>query len=593
MKLARFRVTNYRSIRDSGWVEVEAITAFVGQNEAGKSNLFEALYRLNPFAPDEAYDIDEDWPVDDWGNKDPTACVCEAEFTLSPEELESLRVELGLAEQESPPTLVLTRSYSDEPRIALVGSPTEQVDASRLEIWARQHLPRLVLIQEYGFSGTQIDLDQLTTRLRQVKWHQLSNEEQTASTILDLARFDIDNFTAKGSTAKGRTERFVDKRAAASYLSKQFRDLWSQKAVNFHIEIDGSSLNIFAEDDAVGMPVPLHRRSAGFRWHAAFAWKFTQASEGLYRNCILLLEEPGIHLHYAGQRDLLEVFERLSASNTVLYTTHLSSMIDPAYPERLRIVETHESRTTVRNGVVSSQRTPMAIVELALGLNGDMGELLATRQTLIVESGVAALILQRLSGILGSVSKPHLSDRVYLWPAHGAHNLPLHAAYAVGRGLDAAVLLNSGRDGEALRSRIDALAAAGRTDGSHPGLRVLMLGEAAGIQNADAAVEDLFDTAFYLDCVNSAFGLAIREGDLPAGTDRIALRVEEVLVTRYAHTALDRRRLMKEILLRMDTWEKLSDLPRGTASRAEKLFMAINAVFNHRQNSGVRSIASG
>src|SRR5690606_37402936 len=78
LKLARFRVTNYRSIRDSGWVEVEAITAFVGQNEAGKSNLFEALYRLNPFAPDEAYDIDEDWPVDDWGNKDPTACVCEA-----------------------------------------------------------------------------------------------------------------------------------------------------------------------------------------------------------------------------------------------------------------------------------------------------------------------------------------------------------------------------------------------------------------------------------------------------------------------------------------------------------------------------------
>ena len=61
MKLTRFKVTNYRNVLDSGWVEISEITAFVGQNEAGKSNLFDALYRINPFVPDEAYNIDEDW----------------------------------------------------------------------------------------------------------------------------------------------------------------------------------------------------------------------------------------------------------------------------------------------------------------------------------------------------------------------------------------------------------------------------------------------------------------------------------------------------------------------------------------------------
>jgi len=35
-----------------GAIEINGITAFVGQNEAGRSNLFEALYRINPFAPD-------------------------------------------------------------------------------------------------------------------------------------------------------------------------------------------------------------------------------------------------------------------------------------------------------------------------------------------------------------------------------------------------------------------------------------------------------------------------------------------------------------------------------------------------------------
>ena len=158
----------------------------------------------------------------------------------------------------------------------------------------------------------------------------------------------------------------------------------TQKKVRFHIEIDGPTLNIFAEDDAVGMPVRLHRRSSGFRWHVSFAWKFTHASKGLYQGCILLLEEPGIHLHHSVQRDLLEVFERLSESNTILYTTHLASMVDPAFPERVRIVETEENHATVKSGVVSSQRAPMAVVELALGLTGDMSGLLGNRQTLIV-----------------------------------------------------------------------------------------------------------------------------------------------------------------------------------------------------------------
>ena len=78
MELTSFKVTKYRNVWDSGWIEANKITAFVGQNEAGKSNLFEALYRINPFVPNETYNIDEDWPVDDWGNKDPSAVVCEA-----------------------------------------------------------------------------------------------------------------------------------------------------------------------------------------------------------------------------------------------------------------------------------------------------------------------------------------------------------------------------------------------------------------------------------------------------------------------------------------------------------------------------------
>lgn len=605
MKLMHFKVTKYRNVWNSGWIETNDIIAFVGQNESGKSNLFEALYRINPFAPEETYNIDEDWPVDDWGNKDPSALVCEAKFALTAEEIESLYDEAGLpvpesteeeeevadesgaaesqeSEVELPADLILigSRSYNAGPTFAVAKEHAEDFDAAKVDAWAKKHAPKFVLIQDYGLSGTQIELDQLAERYKSVEWHQLNNEEQTIKIVLDLAKVDIDDFLAKGATAEGRTVRSFDKRAASSYLSKQFRDLWTQKKVNFHIEIDGPTLNIFAEDDEVGMPVRLHRRSSGFRWHVSFAWKFTHASQGQYKGCILLLEEPGIHLHHSGQHDLLEVFERLSEWNMILYTTHLASMVDPAYPERVRIVETKDNHTTVKRAVVSSQRAPMAVIELALGLTGDMSGLLGTRQTLIVEGGDDALILHKLSGILRSGGKPHLSDRIYLWPAHGAAKIPMYAAFAVGQGWDSGVLFDTDTEGQAAKKKIDELVLRELAAEQRARFRVLMLGKAAGIKKTDVAIEDLFDDEFYIACVNAAFGIAIKEADLPVdGSDMITKRVEPVLVQRYGHEKLDKRRVMSEILRRFDGWKTVSDLPKGTAAKAEKLFKAINNAF--------------
>lgn len=48
MKLIRFRVTNFRSVTDSGWVDVDDVTALIGVNESGKSNLLLALWKLKP-----------------------------------------------------------------------------------------------------------------------------------------------------------------------------------------------------------------------------------------------------------------------------------------------------------------------------------------------------------------------------------------------------------------------------------------------------------------------------------------------------------------------------------------------------------------
>lgn len=48
MRLLRFRVTNFRSVEDSGWIETSQVTALIGTNESGKTNLLLPLWKLKP-----------------------------------------------------------------------------------------------------------------------------------------------------------------------------------------------------------------------------------------------------------------------------------------------------------------------------------------------------------------------------------------------------------------------------------------------------------------------------------------------------------------------------------------------------------------
>src|SRR2546428_1681938 len=48
MKLKKFRVTQFRSVEDSGWIEADGVTALIGTNESGKTNVLLPLWKLNP-----------------------------------------------------------------------------------------------------------------------------------------------------------------------------------------------------------------------------------------------------------------------------------------------------------------------------------------------------------------------------------------------------------------------------------------------------------------------------------------------------------------------------------------------------------------
>ena len=63
MQLKKIRIQNFQSVIDSNEFEIGDVTCLVGKNEAGKTAILKALYRLNPLNPkDSKYDAIHNYP---------------------------------------------------------------------------------------------------------------------------------------------------------------------------------------------------------------------------------------------------------------------------------------------------------------------------------------------------------------------------------------------------------------------------------------------------------------------------------------------------------------------------------------------------
>lgn len=104
MKLTKIHVKKYQSIKDSNEFDVSDITCLVGKNEAGKTSILKALYKLNPIiGTDSKFDITDDYPrneVEDYrqdieSKKIEHERVIFATFELADEDIEEIIGELG------------------------------------------------------------------------------------------------------------------------------------------------------------------------------------------------------------------------------------------------------------------------------------------------------------------------------------------------------------------------------------------------------------------------------------------------------------------------------------------------------------------
>ena len=100
MELTEARIQNYKCIDDSGWVDFERVTCFVGKNESGKTAFLQALEKLNPVDSTGDYNPLEEYPRRYYTRyktrheADPDI-VASARYDLSSQEIEDIESEYG------------------------------------------------------------------------------------------------------------------------------------------------------------------------------------------------------------------------------------------------------------------------------------------------------------------------------------------------------------------------------------------------------------------------------------------------------------------------------------------------------------------
>lgn len=625
MKLLRARVQNYKSIDDSGWVDLDQVTCLVGKNESGKTAWVQALCKLNPVPGQPAeFDYELEYPRKRLQpykkvHADDPAAVVEAEFELTAEEGVAVDEQFGegaltgnkvtlskgydnriswtipydqqvivrhlVAQAELP--AATAKELAELPRISalrqkLIAMGTEPPQAAELlgviDGWRdssigkaiidllQPDVPHFFYFDDYSTMKGRIAIGALKQRRDN---DQLTEADRTFLALLDLVGAELEEF----ETLANQERLIASLEAAGNTISDEMFEFWSQNK-NLKVEFrlngpdpDAAEVELQQSNNLmVRIHNDRHRVSVLFDERSrGFVWFFS---------FLAYFSE----LEQAGEHDLILVLDEPGLSLHATAQGDFLRFIDERLaPERQVVYTTHSPfmveptrlervRTvedTDEHGTRVSREVLTTTKETVFPLQAALGYQLA--QTLFV--GVDNLLVEGPADYLYlQVISQQLGSlgRAALDPRWVI--VPVGGLQNVPTFI--ALLHNQLNvsvmvDGSQTGlQRIQHMVARGLLDQD----KLLAVTDITGTKSAD--IEDLFDEAFYLRLLKASGTATITKKRLGKG-ERIVKRVEEGLGHSFDHHRPARYLLEHP--------ELIADLDEATLNRWERLIQEINA----------------
>jgi predicted ATPase len=677
MRLERFRVTNFRNINDSGWIDLARTTALVGRNESGKTNLLHALRSVSGPDSGETLSITRDFPADRMRSEYSVELeVIQTRWQLSDEERSELAHVFPQASQVS--AVEVARGYTPERRVRFCGleeseAPTQQVkdlSAQLLEVaqasdepadpqwaealdrvqcivagqsggagsWAADLRRALRDLEDAGPSGSApLELEvsaaiealsellaetanapgaeeagrqwvlrrmppflyfdafpEIDGQMNLAEFDRRRREGTTQvadtrfETLLRMAGLDPDSLDEVLS-GDPETRRQIVGRAGAG-LTRKLRELWTDRPLKVRFNLDGDHFNTLVCDPTAvcDIEVNLNQRSRGFRWFFSFFMMLTAGRGNPEEDdAILLLDEPGLHLHATGQQDLLRHLSERLGHQSIL-ATQSPFMVPPDEAAAVRAVRFDEEAGTTVSADAGAEdlcTLPAADPSTAKQDEDQSGEppSRSEGQISVPEELVTALfgsepvlVLENLSDFLYvSAISDHIQNRIgrglpkdlVLMPAGGAAAVPYLMALIGQTSTDPIVLLTSRPPDQACA----ALHEAGHAEPNG----LIFLGVGFPVPPAQPVeIEDLFDPDIYDRFIRAAYREKLEDKVLEP--DASIVRAVERYEDAFARIGLTFSRLEPARLIIGGSGRNLGILlSRGTAKRFERIFAEI------------------
>ena len=159
-----------------------------------------------------------------------------------------------------------------------------------------------------------------------------ANPASLLYSFVELIEIPIDDFlTAVKSSTESRVEtlRMRIQRRVEEKINQPFYDFYQTEKISLHVRFNANAVSFFVQSDD-GEALMLSERSNGLRWYLE-TFIDARAHNISGKNVVYLLDEPGISLHVNAQRELLRLFGHLAnQGNQIVYTTHSPYMLDLA-----------------------------------------------------------------------------------------------------------------------------------------------------------------------------------------------------------------------------------------------------------------------
>lgn len=495
MKLTSYCVYNFRSIKESGWVECSNRTTLVGVNESGKTNMLLALWKFNPVREGKI-DVLHDMPVtvlSEFRNQKENIKFISVKFEIDKIDLEELSEITGKTIQKLS-SITVSRYYDEHYEIEGLEECEylEQVledegkdKNSSIEEAIIQIMPKFVYYSNYGNLSSKIYLPHALKWINGEKVQGIdTNIEQvrTLRVLFDFVKLDPKEIMELGKdpkvvamqrnrsateatkeeimkAEKDKEERSILLQSAGNFLTKEFKNWWKQGEYRFRFEADGDYFRIWVSDSSRQQEVPLELRSTGLQWFLSFYLIFLMESQKENESAVLLLDEAGLTLHPLAQKDLIVFFDSLSVNNQIINTTHSPFIIDSTNIDLCKVVYVDAEGYTVvssdlRQGADKLNEKSVYAVHAAMGL-GVSDVLLNGCQVIIVEGPADQYYLNGIKTFLIKEKQFTPNKELVFMPSGGVRGIAGIVSMVSSKIEDMPyVILDSDESGEAAKNKL-------------------------------------------------------------------------------------------------------------------------------------------